>query len=197
MTNKIILKRLKLHNTIWHPESGLVFRSEKIKKVIGKFEDDEIIIPDNFSELCNLWKFKIDETIFENNQTEDDDDEEEHQQSEGEDTNANDTPKHSESEDDQVQESEPEQETDNEDDEDENEIDIQQIKNSNSNLDFTEMRNQLSSFSKLLEHQISDMEQKMADLQNRNKTLHCEIGNVKLENEKLKIKFETIKNIFK
>ena len=37
---KIILKKLKSHDTIWHPESRLVFKSKKEQIVIGRLNED-------------------------------------------------------------------------------------------------------------------------------------------------------------
>jgi cobalamin biosynthesis protein CobT len=59
---KIILKKLKSHNTVWHPDSGLVFKSLKEREVIGRYnKQTDIIIPfdDDIFELCNVWKFKM------------------------------------------------------------------------------------------------------------------------------------------
>ena len=48
---KIILKKLKSHDTIWHPESRLVFKSKKDKVVIGRLDEDgdDIEVVDNIS----------------------------------------------------------------------------------------------------------------------------------------------------
>ena len=65
---KIILKKLKGHDTIWHPETKLVFKSKAEKVVIGIFNEvndsvDELT--DESINLCETWKFKIDESLFE------------------------------------------------------------------------------------------------------------------------------------
>jgi hypothetical protein len=65
-SKKIVLKKLPAHNTIWHPESTLVFKSQKERLVIGRYVDDEIIPLDDISiNLCETWKFKPDESLFE------------------------------------------------------------------------------------------------------------------------------------
>ena len=65
-SKKIVLKKLPAHNTIWHPESTLVFKSQKERLVIGRYVDDEIIPLDDLSiNLCETWKFKPDESLFE------------------------------------------------------------------------------------------------------------------------------------
>jgi len=65
-SKKIVLKKLNSHNTIWHPESTLVFKSQKDRLVIGRYVDDEIIPLDDIAiNLCETWKFKPDESLFE------------------------------------------------------------------------------------------------------------------------------------
>ena len=57
---KVLLKRLKDHKTIWHPESTLVFKSQKERLIIGRYsiETEELISLDDITlELCNEWKF--------------------------------------------------------------------------------------------------------------------------------------------
>jgi hypothetical protein len=65
-SKKIVLKKLPSHNTIWHPESTLVFKSQKERLVIGRYVDDELIPLDDIAiNLCETWKFKPDESLFE------------------------------------------------------------------------------------------------------------------------------------
>ena len=48
---KTVLKKLKGHKTIWHPESGLVFRSKNDRVVIGTYDSEndsiKITVSDN------------------------------------------------------------------------------------------------------------------------------------------------------
>ena len=70
---KIVLKKLNSHNTIWHPESTLVFKSQKDKLVIGRYVNDEIIPLDDVAlTLCETWKFKPDESLFDDEDNEKD-----------------------------------------------------------------------------------------------------------------------------
>jgi outer membrane biosynthesis protein TonB len=70
---KIVLKKLNSHNTIWHPESTLVFKSQKDKLVIGRYVNDEIIPLDDVAlTLCDTWKFKPDESLFDDEDNEKD-----------------------------------------------------------------------------------------------------------------------------
>ena len=64
-SQKIVLKKLTAHNTIWHPESTLVFKSQKERLVIGRYIDDELIpLDDEAMSLCETWKFKPDESLL-------------------------------------------------------------------------------------------------------------------------------------
>lgn len=64
-SKKIVLKKLNTHNTIWHPESTLVFKSQKDRLVIGRYVDDKIIpLDEEALSLCETWKFKPDESLF-------------------------------------------------------------------------------------------------------------------------------------
>jgi len=71
--NKIVLKKLKDTDKVWHSDSTLVFKSLKDKVVIGRYFEKEIIPLDDLClELCSKWKFKYDKDLVE----EEDDDEE-------------------------------------------------------------------------------------------------------------------------
>jgi hypothetical protein len=70
-SKKIVLKKLNTHNTIWHPESTLVFKSQKDRLVIGRYVDDKIIpLDEEALSLCETWKFKPDESLIEGEDTE-------------------------------------------------------------------------------------------------------------------------------
>lgn len=81
---KIILKKLSALNTVWHPESGLVFKSQKERLVIGSYIDNNLVDLDEDSlALCDEWNFKPDESLLateedaEDNEDEEEDDAEE------------------------------------------------------------------------------------------------------------------------
>jgi hypothetical protein len=68
-SKKIVLKKLNQHNTIWHPESTLVFKSQKDRLVIGRYVDDKIIpLDEEALNLCETWKFKPDESLFDSDE---------------------------------------------------------------------------------------------------------------------------------
>ena len=70
-SKKIVLKKLNTHNTIWHPESTLVFKSQKDRLVIGRYVDDKIIpLDEEALSLCEIWKFKPDESLFDGDEEE-------------------------------------------------------------------------------------------------------------------------------
>jgi len=70
-SKKIVLKKLNTHNTIWHPESTLVFKSQKDRLVIGRYVDDKIIpLDEEALSLCETWKFKPDESLFDGDEEE-------------------------------------------------------------------------------------------------------------------------------
>ena len=61
---KIVLKKNKALDKIWHPESTTVFKSDKDKLVIGRYENNTFIpLDEKTIELCVKWKFKYDETL--------------------------------------------------------------------------------------------------------------------------------------
>ena len=62
---KIVLKVLKAYNTIWHPESTLVYKSRKERIVIGRLVNNELIELDNEAlDLCEEWDMKPDESLL-------------------------------------------------------------------------------------------------------------------------------------
>lgn len=64
MTKKIKLK--KYGDTIWHPESRLVFKSRKDKCVVGRLnEKEDLVVDDKMLELSDQWNFKVDPDIVE------------------------------------------------------------------------------------------------------------------------------------
>ena len=73
---KLRLVKLKKYNTIWHPDSTLVFKSQKERFVIGRLVDKELVpLDDEAIELAEQWKLKIDESLLESESEEKDSDE--------------------------------------------------------------------------------------------------------------------------
>jgi hypothetical protein len=76
-TKKIVLKKLKELDTIWHPESTCVFKSTQDKVVIGRFENGELVsLDDTALDLCEKWKFKYDTSLIEEEEGEEEADDE-------------------------------------------------------------------------------------------------------------------------
>ena len=60
-----VLKPLKEMETIWHPESTLVFKSKTEKVVTGRWINSEFLPLDEDSiELCTQWSFKYDQELY-------------------------------------------------------------------------------------------------------------------------------------
>ena len=73
---KLRLVKLKKYNTIWHPDSTLVFKSQKERFVIGRLVDKELVpLDDEAIELSEQWKLKIDESLLESESEEKDSEE--------------------------------------------------------------------------------------------------------------------------
>lgn len=66
---KIILKKLNILGTIWHPETSLIFKSIKERLVIGTYIEG-VVIPLNKNTIliCNEWNFKPDPSLVINDQ---------------------------------------------------------------------------------------------------------------------------------
>jgi len=63
---KLVLKKNKKLDKIYHPETGLVFKSATEKVVIGRIVDDEFIpLDEEALELCEQNHFKYDESLVE------------------------------------------------------------------------------------------------------------------------------------
>jgi len=60
-----VLKPLKEMETIWHPDSTLVFKSKTEKVVTGRWINSEFLPLDEESiELCAQWSFKYDQELY-------------------------------------------------------------------------------------------------------------------------------------
>ena len=104
---KLRLVKLKKYNTIWHPDSTLVFKSQKERFVIGRLVDKELVpLDDEAIELSEQWKLKIDESLLESESEEKDSEE-------GSDDDSNDE----DSNDEQSQEENPHKDEQSQDDE--------------------------------------------------------------------------------
>ncbi len=149
---KIVLKVLKTHKTIWHPESRLVFKARNDRVVIGSLDSEKknILPMDEESiALCESWGFKPDESLLEDDDGEagehegqeterPQDDESEKQESEEESEKESDDQKQESEEesDDQKQESETQeddqkQESETQEDDQKQESETQEVESCN------------------------------------------------------------------
>jgi hypothetical protein len=63
--SKKVLKVLKELDTVWHPESTLVFKSQTEKKVTGRYDNGEFIeLDDTALNLCEEYGFKYDQELY-------------------------------------------------------------------------------------------------------------------------------------
>ena len=196
--NKIVLKKLKELDTIWHPESKLVFKSSKDKVVIGRYFEKEIIPLDELClELCSKWKFKYDKTLVEE---EDEDDEEEEEEVVENQEEENDDESVKESVEDESEEEEEIKEKIINNEEDDN-------KYTNTNYKQAYLADLTSEFSKKIYGYFDSVSQKynqeLLNLKNDMTTkdkIHAELlkehESVKQELKNLKTKFEGIKQLF-
>ena len=119
------LKKLKEHNTIWHPETKVVFRSQKDKTVVGMYdEDNNKINKINIHCLrnCETWGFKYDETQLEQEEeVDDEEDEEEVGEEEDDEDDEDDEDEEEEGNEEEEEGNEEEEEGNNEEEEEGNE----------------------------------------------------------------------------
>ena len=122
---KIVLKKLKAHNTIWHPESTLIFKSQNERLVTGRYINEEIIpLDDTALELCESWNFKPDESLLASD--EDDTNEVDNEEQEEE-----------EKSEEQEEEEKSEEQEEEEEQEEKREKDIKHRENVDKNFDIT------------------------------------------------------------
>jgi len=213
--SKIILKKLKSLNTIYHPETKLVFKSAQEKVVIGVYnETSDSLDPLNEEsvKLCEKWKFKYeapkeeegeedeegDEEDGEEGDEGDEGDEGEGEEDEGECTGDN-TDKHVVSEN---VKSIPElpavipvvQQTTDEVTTHSNES----IKNlaTLSLKNFKEFTIQISNIEHNYLAEIESLKLKLTDKIDELDNMTLQFTNMKADHDKLKQKFDNIKNLF-
>lgn len=77
-TKKIVLKRNKKLDKIYHLDSGLVVNSAKEKLVVGRIENDEFVVLDQTAlDLCKKFDLKYDETLVDSDDDEEDEEDNE------------------------------------------------------------------------------------------------------------------------
>ena len=158
---KIALKKLKELDTVWHPDTGLVFKSSQDKVVYGRWIDDELVaLDDEAISLCEKWSFKYDVSY-----------------GDGDEGGSNDAETESKEDEEEIESK------------DEEEIDTEEkVKSTSSNLD-----NITSEFTKNLNFYFQSVNNNFS---NKISILEKDFNDMKEERDKLKAKFEGIKNFF-
>lgn len=189
---KIILKKLSSLNTVWHPESGLVFKSQKERLVIGSYVNDTLVDLDEDSlALCEEWNFKPDESLLANEE------EEEPEEEEPEEEQSNDEPEEEQSND------EPEEEQSKEEPEEEQsdkvlEKEKDSVKLTNNDGETISFIKQLSD--NLVNELVPIVEKLQKELDNKNeqvKSLNEKLSTKTKEYDELEEKYKMMDQKFK
>lgn len=190
---RIALKKHKELDTVWHPESGLVFKSVKERTVTGQFLDNTFIsLNKEIVDLCKKWGFKYDVSLYTEADEEEADEEEDDEDVKGEED-----------------EDEGEEDDDTGDSGGEEQVD-EPTTTTPTPTSTIVVVDPLDKFSKLssslnvyVQDVINDFSSKISiletNLQKKNndyKSLEDMYVNTKAEHEKLKAKFEGLKNFF-
>lgn len=204
---KIILKKLSALNTVWHPESGLVFKSQKERLVIGSYIDNNLVDLDEDSlALCDEWNFKPDESLL---ATEDDaeDDAEDNEEEDAEEDTENNSEKEQENSDgdeepvyeENVSEDDVPKEETKKSDPDANEKDTQeQTVCTNENVD---IQQHLDTFQKDIDNLSKNLSISLTPifvaLQTKINQLENELKQKTIDNEELQSKYDAMDQKFK
>ena len=191
-----ILRKLKEYNTIWHPDSTLVFKSQKERLVIGRLVDKKLIpLDDEALELCEEWNYKADESLLKQNSENESESDSEKTQSEEEKSNNSeeDTPEESEREEEPVQAIT----TDTQSEKETAEVDLptpsMTTTNLSSNLPLVESFESLkNNLVQTLTSQLSEIE----SLKSQNSTLQTERDELNEKYTAIMKKFEAMKSLF-
>ena len=182
-TRKIVLKKNKTIDKIWHPDSTLVFKSSEEKLVIGRLENGQVIPLDDIAvELCEEWKFKYDETLLEQSEQEGDENDEEENEEENEETQSEEP----------SNEEHPNQETHNEEHPikeptSQNEVVIDSM--------FSALQSRVLSTILALEEKIRIQTQEMSSIKKELEDTHTELKSTKTELEDTRNKLQNIKKV--
>jgi hypothetical protein len=200
--NRIALKKLRELDTVWHPDSTLVFKSSTDKVVIGRWVDDQFIDLDQEAvELCEKWSFKFDTSRIEFENDENDENDEEDEEGEAEE---------GEAEEDEAKEGEVVEDESNEGDVDENtnevktEQTVSQITKPVVSEDLNGMTEEFTknlnsyfqSVNQTFNNKISILETKLTTRNKEYDDIKELYSNIKQEHDKLKAKFDGIKSLF-
>lgn len=220
---KLVLKKLNSHNTIWHPESTLVFKSQKERLVIGRYVDEQLISLDEEAlDLCDEWKFNPDESLLETGNEEESVEEVDGEQDENkvdsvEDDEADEADEAGESgEEEEVETKVDSLEENNKDESDDNndvrvtETKVDSVKNvekESDNKDILDLASELSAklnegFSMVKgrldksDNENKDLRAKLAETESRLADTEDKLSSLQSEYDVIKKKFDTMKSLF-
>lgn len=197
-----VLKPLKEMETIWHPESTLVFKSKTEKVVTGRWINSEFLPFDEEAvELCSQWSFKYDQELY--NELMAEEEEEGSDEVEGE-TEEGDVPAGDDvvGEVDDVPAGDDVEDVSGEVEEVSGEVEEVETVVSNDDLNnlTSNFTNNLNSYFQKLSNdycaKISDLETKLAKITEDRDKIKDMYSSVKEECDKLKAKFEGFKSFF-
>jgi hypothetical protein len=216
---KIVLKKLKAHNTIWHPESTLIFKSQNERLVTGRYINEEIIpLDDTALELCESWNFKPDESLL----ASDEDDTNEVDNEEQEEEEKSEEQEEEEKSEEQEEEEKSEEQEEEEEQEEKREKDIKHRENVDKNFDITNekpkvknstvsiqdgqsviIRNLTEAFYQELFTTVDNMENKLIETQSQLAETQSQLAEktkafeeLQKEYNIIKQKFDTMKSLF-
>ena len=209
-TANLKFKRLKEYDTIWHPQSTLVFKSATEKLVVGRYVDGEMIkLDDEALKICKEWKFKHDESLLKNEEevsVEEGEEDEEGEGEEGEGEAEDEDEEEVTGEDEENEKEKVEEETEEVvvKEKRKEEIPVQELKEENDfSIKFVFLNKYLNELSSSVDSHKKNSEKEIDvlkdDLLQKNKEYDLLKNNYdQMEDQyiKLKAKFEGIKNFF-
>jgi len=195
---KLVLKKLSQYNTIWHPESTMVFKSIKERVVIGRLEDEELKPIDNIcKDACKEWNFVIEESPETSN--DEGENEEEHKEVENEDEHkeVEDQDEHKEVEDQDEQEEE--EEDDDEEEEEKEEVkeeNVSTVLDTKSSDRATRVLSKISSVAQEISVAVNQYEEEISKLKNDLENSQAKNQRLEQELDSMRAKFTALKSIF-
>ena len=203
---KLRLVKLKKYNTIWHPESTLVFKSQKERFVIGRLVDKELVsLDDEAIELAEQWKLKIDESLLESGSDSEEKESEDQDSQSDEGSQSEDEKQESakESEDDEVNEEQntPESVDILEKQREEKSTDIKVdtpkvVLHVDTSLEDNKLTNEIMQNAHKTVDLINGLETKLDTVCKEKKTLQLSYDELKTKYDTIMNKFNTMKSLF-
>ena len=203
---KLRLAKLKKYNTIWHPDSTLVFKSQKERLVIGRLVDKELVsLDDEAIELAEQWKLKIDESLLESGSDSEDQESEDQDSQSDEGSQFEDEKQESakESEDDEVNEEQntPESVDILEKQREEKSTDIKVdtpkvVLHVDTSLEDNKLTNEIMQNARKTVDLINGLETKLDTVCKEKETLQLSYDELKTKYDTIMNKFNTMKSLF-